>query len=303
MNSRKFTLILVMSFVLMFIAGQTALADPPGSGGGGGGGGSHNHHNGPEIDVNVENNNTLTNCITNEAKAKVGDITVTAGDVIATSGDAKSKSKSSAASDSVAIIKQGSITYEDRVQGVRPGTPSHLWQVPRETEKFLWNQRPEFDTDGAVWTMKEVKKAINPSKCLGLFWPEWGKGFKSKVTCWVELKQTNKIKTFEYGKDLKPDSLSGYEKIGYINLKADNSNEVSPRTIMEGRRLAMNAGADVAVYVSGLNTINQGSSFGLGGSHVYSENNGALTGAGGIGAAHTFKKGEPAVVFVIYRRL
>ncbi len=180
--------------------------------------------------------------------------------------------------------------------------PSHLWQVPRESEKFLWNQRPEFDTDGAVWTRKEVERAINPSKALGLLWLEWGKGFKSKITCWVKLPPTEKVQTFEYGKDLKPESLNSYVKIGYINLRADNSGEVTPRIIMEGRRLAMNTGADAAVYISGLNTINQGSSFGFGGSQVYSENNGALTGAGGIGAAHTFKKGEPAVVFVIYQK-
>ena len=56
------------------------------------------------------------------------------------------------------------------------------------------------------------------------------------------------------------------------------------------------------VLKHGINTINKGSSAGIGGTYVNSNGDAAATGLISLGSAKSMKEGEPGVTLICYRK-
>lgn len=191
------------------------------------------------------------------------------------------------------ILKQD-INYEEKLQGVPTDFPSHLWMTPRD--KFFWNQLgfdPALLTKIA-WTEQAAKNVVDTPKI-------------PFVRCKMRVVVHNFLGKKSEESELLTLSLTPpsdeYVFTGSVNVTVRKNGKNLTTLICIGRAVeaALEQGADLVVLEHGLNTVNQGSSFGLGTTLISSSGNNAVTGAGGIGSADTKQRGEPAAILTMYK--
>ena len=266
-------LIVIVAVVLMFGGSISANGIIPSSGSGGGGSVACPPEvppGPPGVDIEIDNK-----AISN-AKSSSTSISCS---------EAMSGSNSSLVQD---------IDYEERLQGASPQLPSHLWMVPRD--RFYWNQLG-FDPallEGVNWTEQTAKNMVDSPKIPFV---------RGKMKVVVHNLMGKKYKASESLKfSLTPPS-DDYVFNGSVNVAAKNNQKDLTVLICIARAVenALKQGADLVVLTHGLNTVNQGSSFGIGTTLISSSGNNAATGAGGIGLADTKQRGEPAAILVMYK--
>jgi hypothetical protein len=209
----------------------------------------------------------------------------------ATIGDNTNTSKSSANS-------KINVSYEDRLQGITPQLPMPLWNAPQPEEKFFWNKLG-VDIEELTkisWTKKKAANLVDSAKIWFirtgfLIW-------KSPIK--VQCSFIGKYKKSEHLR-LETNKSNNTILIGEVSI---SGNKDIKALVCIGRAIeeALSNGTDIAVIQYGMNTINEGSSAGIGGTVVDSDGNVASSGLLSLSSAESKKLGEPAIILTCYKR-
>lgn len=183
-----------------------------------------------------------------------------------------------------------------------PILPIPGFATPSGISGGVWTSSP-FDLQKANFTVSELTRLANPSKALGLLWPEWDKDFKIEIACWDKKKPQKSIKVCLVNQiTIRSSIVENYTKMGEAHAKAIKLHK-SERQVMAALCVhAAKQGAKVVVIKSFSNPVTKADTAVLGGAGVGATGNGdVINSAGGFGWATAEKVYRSYVVAELYR--
>ena len=194
---------------------------------------------------------------------------------------------------------EANVITEERIQGVQPQLPQHLWQGPLSTDEyFSWQKygRSGKQLEKEEWTRSRVNNIVNNTGVLGAAWG-WPFRVKSRSS-WCP--RTDRVE-LRFNLSLDDDALKDYKRLEVIRVYAKKDNLDQDEVLAFAIRLAMNNGANLVVLKEenhGLNTLMKGDSLGLPFSFTGVRGNNVYAGGVGWGSAEIGRTWKPGVILV-----